>query len=109
MEPPRIPGRFRSKIAGQFISAFHNARSLFTSAKTQAQHLPTKTLSGFENGTKKVTADLNKGAQGLSAKFANIQQLDTNGKISAALHAEPACAFLQGSSQSSQSTTTTVP
>ena len=104
---PSVPNG--SKIAGQFMSAFQNARSLFTSAKTQAQRLPTKTLSGFENGTQKVTADLNKGAQGLSAKFGNIQQLDTNGKISAALHSEPACAFLQGSSQSSQSTTTTVP
>ena len=104
---PRVPNG--SKIAGQFMSAFQNARSLFASAKTQAQHLPTRTLSGFENGTKKVSADLNKGAQGLSAKFANIRQLDTNGKISAALHAEPACAFLQGSSQQSQSTTTTVP
>ena len=104
---PRVPNG--SKIAGQFLSAFQNARSLFASAKTQAQRLPTKTLSGFENGTKKVSVDLNKGAQGLSTKFANIRQLDTNGKISAALHAEPACAFLQGSSQQSQSTTTTVP
>lgn len=96
-----------SKIAAQFISGFENARTLFTSARTQAQHLPTKTLTGFENATKKVTADLNKGAEGLNAKFGNIQKLDTSGKVAAALQAEPTCAFLQGSSQQSQSTTTT--
>jgi hypothetical protein len=104
---PNVPNG--SKIAGQFTSAFQNARSLFASAKTQAQRLPTKTLSGFESSTKKVTANLNKGAQGLTAKFANIQKLDTSGKVAAALQAEPTCAFLQGSSQSSQSTTTTLP
>ena len=104
---PNVPNG--SKIAGQFMSAFQNARALFASAKTQAEHLPTKTLSGFENGTKKVSAALNKGAQGLSAKFGNIRQLDTSGKLSTALHAEPTCAFLQGSSQQSQNTTTTSP
>jgi hypothetical protein len=84
-----------SKIAAQFVSAFQKARSLFASAKTQAQHLPTKTLTGFEDATKKLTADLSKGTQGLTATFANTKTLDTSGKIAAALHAEPTCAFLQ--------------
>ena len=51
-----------SKIAAQVMSGFQNARTLFASAKTQAQHLPTKTLTGFENATKKLTAALNQDA-----------------------------------------------
>jgi hypothetical protein len=101
-----------SKIAAQFMSGFENARTLFALARTKAQRLPTKTLAGFEGATKKVTGDLNKGAEGLNAKFGNIQTLDTSGKIAAALRAEPTCAFLQNSSQQSPSqsaTTSTVP
>ena len=96
-----------SKIVAQVMSGFQEARTLFTPAKTQAQHLPTKTLTGFENATKTLTADLNKGAQGLNAKFSSIQTLDTTEKIAAALQAEPTCAFVQNSSQQSQSQSAT--
>ena len=82
------------KIAARFATGFQTLRSLYVSARTNAQHLPTKNLGGFETATKKITSALEKGARDLTASFASIQSLDTSGKLGAALRAEPTCAFL---------------
>ena len=84
-----------SKITATFVKGLHNARDLFASARTNAQHLPTKTLSAFESSTKKITSDLNQGSKGIVASFNNAQALDTSGKVGAAVRAEPTCAFLK--------------
>jgi hypothetical protein len=86
-----------SKIAAAFVKGFQTARRLYASARTDAQHLATKTLTGFESSTQKLTADLNKGAKSITASFNNIQALDTSGSVGAAIRAEPACAFLKNS------------
>jgi len=87
-----------SKISAAFVKGFQNARGVFASARTNSQHLPTKTLSAFESSMKKITSDLNKGSAGITASFANVQTLDTSGKVGAAVQAEPACAFLKNAS-----------
>ncbi len=84
-----------SKVAARFATAFKTLRSLYATASTDAQHLATKTLSGFESGAKKITAALAKGAKGITASFASIQSLDPSGQLGAALRAEPTCAFLK--------------
>jgi hypothetical protein len=84
-----------SKIAARFVTGFQTVRRLYASARTAAQHLPTKTLAGFESSTKKLTSDLSKGVNGLTATIKSIQSLDTSGNVGAALRAEPTCAFLQ--------------
>jgi hypothetical protein len=84
-----------SKITAAFVKGLQNARSLFVSARTKAQHLPTKTLSAFESSTQKITSDLNQGSKGIATSFNNVKALDTSGKVGAAVRAEPTCAFLQ--------------
>jgi len=84
-----------AKITAAFVKGLQNARNVFASAKTNAQHLPTKTLSAFESSTQKITSDLNRGSAGIIASFTNVQSLDTSGKVGAAVQAEPACAFLK--------------
>ncbi len=84
-----------SKISAAFVKGFQNARSLFASARTNAQHLPTKTLSAFESSTQKITSALNKGSAGITASFTDVQTLDKSGRVGAAVQAEPTCAFLK--------------
>jgi hypothetical protein len=84
-----------SKIAARFVQGFQAARRLYATARTDAQHLPTKTLVGFEASTKKLTSALTDGGRSLSASVNSVQTLDTSGKLARALQAEPTCAFLQ--------------
>ena len=84
-----------SKITAAFLTGLHTARDLFASARSNAQHLPTKTLSAFEASTQKITSDLNKGSEAITATFSNVQTLDTSGNVGAAVRAEPRCAFLK--------------
>jgi hypothetical protein len=84
-----------SKITAAFLTGLHTARNLFASARSNAQRLPTKTLSAFEASTQKITTDLNKGSQAITATFSNVQKLDTSGNVGAAVRAEPRCAFLK--------------
>jgi hypothetical protein len=86
-----------TKIAAAFVKGLQNARSLFASARTKAQHLPTKTLSAFESSTQKITSDLNQGSKGIATSFNTVKALDSSGKVGAAVRAEPTCAFLQSS------------
>lgn len=84
-----------SKIGARFLSGFETVRRLYASARTAAQHLPTKTLAGFESSTKKLTSDLSKGVKSLTATINSIQALDTSGDVGTALRAAPKCAFLE--------------
>jgi hypothetical protein len=84
-----------SKLAAVFVKALQNARGLYASARTDAQHLPTKTLSAFESATKKITNKLNRGSTGITNSFTHVEALDTSGQVGAAVRAEPSCAFLQ--------------
>jgi hypothetical protein len=93
-----------AKIASAFVTAMQNARSLFVSAKNDAQHLPTKNLKSFEAATQKITSKLNRGGNEITNSFSNVQALDTSGQIAAAAAASPACSFLSGSGSSTTST-----
>jgi hypothetical protein len=84
-----------SKIAARFVQSFQSARRLYVSARTEAQHLPTKTLARFESSTKQLTGALNKGADSLTESFTSIESLDSSKTVGAAQRTEPTCAFLQ--------------
>jgi hypothetical protein len=86
-----------AKVAAVFVKALQNARSLFASAKSDAEHLPTNNLKSFEAATQKITNKLKRGSTGITNSFSNVQALDTSGDIGAAVRAEPTCAFLQNS------------
>ena len=94
-----------TKIAARFVSGLQSAQKFFASAASKARTLSTTNLSKFESTTKGITSSLNKGGDAVTASFNQVASLDTGGKLSVVLQAEPACAFLGGDNGSTPTTT----
>jgi hypothetical protein len=92
-----------SKIAAKFVSALGSSADVFGQAKSQAAGVSTSSPSAFEKQASKIGSDLTKAGDRINTTFDDVASLDSQGELATALHATPACAFLNGTTDTTSS------